>query len=134
MPKIIKEWHWKKKAKLPKNVAASIEQDGATLGDENRNIMNKMFNGTTHTFAENTPSPPTPTFILKELVLHTGRKNTRVQKKKKKNVAIFYDEMKMKSNLLCSRISGKMVGFTEKTFKTFQEKLERKQTTHNNTF
>ena len=39
----------KKKAKLPKNVAASIEQDGATLGDENRNIMNKMFNGTTHT-------------------------------------------------------------------------------------
>ena len=48
----------------------------------------------------------------------------------KKNIAICYDEMKIKSNLVYSRTLGKMVGFTEMgnmndEFKTFQEKLER---------
>ena len=45
----------KKIAKLSKIVAAYIEQEGATLGDENHNIVNKIFNETSHTFAEDTP-------------------------------------------------------------------------------
>ena len=48
----------------------------------------------------------------------------------KKNVAVCYDEMKIKSNLVYSRTSGKMIGFTEMPllkFKTFQEKLEKEQ-------
>ena len=44
----------KKIAKLSKIVAASIEQEGATLGDENH-IVNEIFNETPHTFAEDTP-------------------------------------------------------------------------------
>ena len=49
-----------------------------------------------------------------------------VQKKNHstKNVAICYDQMKIKSSLVYSRTSGKMVGFTETgnmndEFKTF---------------
>ena len=53
MPKIIKE-AMRKIAKLSKIVAASIEQEGATLGDENH-IVNEIFNETPHTFAEDTP-------------------------------------------------------------------------------
>ena len=44
----------KKVAKLLKIVATSIEQEGATLGDENLNIVNKIFNETSHKFAEDT--------------------------------------------------------------------------------
>ena len=67
--------------------------------------------------------------ILKELVLHAGLKKIPEHKK---NVAIYYDKMKIKSNLVYRRTSGKMVGFTEMEnmndeFKTFQEKLEREQ-------
>ena len=67
--------------------------------------------------------------ILKELVLDGGLEKLPEYKK---NVVICYDEMKIKSNLVYSRTSGKMVGFTEMgningEFKTFQEKLERQQ-------
>ena len=44
----------RKIGKLSKIVAASIEQEGATLGDENH-IVNEIFNETPHTFAEDTP-------------------------------------------------------------------------------
>ena len=183
---------------MSKIVAASIEQEGATLGDENHIIVNEIFNKTPYTFAEDTPqfllwqqqkeeaskkdsrgmrwhpliirlclsiyhtSPaaykqlanrkinflrlphvntlnkysnftqPQTGFnpdILKELVLDAGLEKLPEYKK---NVVICYDEMKIKFNLVYSRTSGKMVGFTEMgnindEFKTFQEKLEREQ-------
>ena len=67
--------------------------------------------------------------ILKELVLDAGLEKIS---ESKKNVAICCDEMKIKSSLVYSRTSGKMVGFTEMgkindDFETFQEKLEREQ-------
>ena len=65
--------------------------------------------------------------ILKELVLDAGLEKIPDYKK---NVAVCYDEMKIKSNLVYSRTSGKMIGFTEMAllkFKTFQEKLEKEQ-------
>ena len=45
----------RKIGKLSKIVAASIEQEGATLGDENHIIVNEIFNKTPYTFAEDTP-------------------------------------------------------------------------------
>ena len=48
--------------------------------------------------------------ILKELVLDAGLEK---RSESKKNVAICCDEMKIKSSLVYSRTSGKMVGFTE---------------------
>ena len=45
----------KKIVKSSKIVAASIEQEGATLGGENHNIVNEILNETFHTFAEETP-------------------------------------------------------------------------------
>ena len=45
----------KKVAKLSKIVATSIEQEGATLGDENHNVVNEIFDETSHTFEEGTP-------------------------------------------------------------------------------
>ena len=67
--------------------------------------------------------------ILRELILDAGLEKIPEYKK---NVAICYDEMKIKSSLVYSRTLGKMVGFTEignmnDEFKTFQEKLEREQ-------
>ena len=69
------------------------------------------------------------TDILKELVLDAGLGKTP---KYKENIVICYDEIKIKSNLVYSRTSRKMVGFTgmgnmSDEFKTFQEKLEREQ-------
>ena len=45
----------RKIAKLSKIVATSIEQEGATLGDENHNVVNEIFDETSHTFEEGTP-------------------------------------------------------------------------------
>ena len=66
--------------------------------------------------------------ILKELVLDADLEKIPEYKK---NV-ICYDQMKIKFNLVYSRTSGKIVGFTEmgnidNEFETFQEKLEIEQ-------
>ena len=53
MPKIIKE-AMRKIAKLSKIVAASVEQEGATLGDENH-IVNEIFNEKLKTHLQKTP-------------------------------------------------------------------------------
>ena len=45
----------RKIAKFSKIVAAPIQQERATLGDENHNIVNKIFSETPNTFAEDTP-------------------------------------------------------------------------------
>ena len=46
----------RKIGKLSKIVAASIEQEGATLGDENHNVVNEIFNETPHTFQKTPPN------------------------------------------------------------------------------
>ena len=67
--------------------------------------------------------------ILKELVLDAGLEKIPEYKK---NVAICYDEVKMKCSLAYSRTSEKMIDFIgtknmNDELKTFPEKLEREE-------
>ena len=75
-----------------------------------------------------TPSTGFNPDILKELVTEA---KLSTAKNFERNVTICFDEMRIKSNLVYSKSTGKLIGFTEmgeinEEFRSFQDKVEQK--------